>query len=120
MLSLTSSVFRRCCIVSAAKHLNPIIISRPYTKNYDKRILLEPESVEYKFEDERFLRGPSWADEPYLKPTEEEILELTRVKLEREVAMEVKERVDPNVAPFNAVLENVDDGGKFTGVERIP
>lgn len=90
-------------------------------KDYDKRVLLEPESVEYRLEDERFLRGPSWADEPYLQPTEEEALELTRVRLEKEVAMGVKERVDPAVAPFNSVLAGVEDSeGRFTGVERIP
>ena len=89
-------------------------------QNYDKKILLEPNAVEYKYNDSQFLPGPSFADEPYIKPTDEEMIELTRIKMENEIVWDSITKVDPNSAPFNEILEGVDDGGRFTQVEKIP
>lgn len=97
-----------------------ILSSRSISKNYDQRILLEPEELTYRPDDSRFLKGPSWADEPYIKPTDDEMIELTRIKLEREISLSIKEKADTNAEPFNQVFEGVDDGGRFTATERIP
>ena len=91
-------------------------------KTYDKRILLEPEDIEYRHDDaeDKFLRGQSFADEPYIRPTADEIVELQRIKLDGEISCEIAHKVDPTAAPFNQVLEGFDDGGRFTKVEKIP
>ena len=73
--------------------------------------------VEYKYGDSRFLPGPSFADEPYIKPTDEEMIELNRVKFDND--FEKYTQVDPNSKPFNEVLTGTDDNGRFTDVERV-
>lgn len=101
------------------KHNQIVTSSNRWTKKYDKQIKLDPLDVTYKYEDSQFLPGPSFANQPYLKPTEDEIVELTRIKLEQEISRDMITKVNPHEAPFNEVLEGVEDAGKYTQVERV-
>ena len=96
---------------------------RTIKKNYDKPVLLPPEEVEYKPSDPRFLKGPSWRDEPYVKLTQDEMYELSHKQLKPEKEMETAvnlTKIDPNSEPFNKVFEGTADGGNFTKSEVIP
>lgn len=89
------------------------------TKNYDKTIKLKPINVEYRYDDSQFLKGPSWADEPYIRPTDDEIVELTRMKMEKEISNQIHMECDPESKPFSQVFEGNEDDGMFTKTERI-
>ena len=91
-----------------------------HTKNYDEKRYLKPKDVKYDPNDPRFMPGPRPQDEPYVKLTEEEMVEINRVKTEREYTDQSYTTVDPNSAPFNQVFVGQDDGGKFTATEIIP
>lgn len=96
-----------------------LMVKRSYIGDYDKKKKLLPKDVTYKYGDDRFLKGPTYNDEPFLKPTEDEIIELTRVKLEDEIMAEQITKVDPQQEPFTEVLEGFPDTGKFTKVETV-
>ena len=88
------------------------------SKDYDKKIKLNPIDVEYRYDDSQFLKGPSWADEPFIRPTDDEIVELTRLKTEKEVSDQIRMQCDPESEPFRQVFEGNEDHGMFTKTER--
>lgn len=80
---------------------------------------MNPIDVEYRYDDSQFLKGPSWADEPFIRPTDDEIVELTRMKMEKEITSKVKMECDPDSEPFQQVFEGNEDHGMFTKTEPI-
>ncbi|KAJ6224321.1 hypothetical protein RDWZM_002866 [Blomia tropicalis] len=120
MFTLTSQKFSQ---VSLRLIVNPLankVFRRSYIKDYDKKILLEPDNVEYRYDDNRFLPGPRYSNEAYIKPTDEEIVEMNRIKLDIEIENQSIVKVDPLAKPYNQVLKGYEDGGRFTKTELIP
>ncbi|KAI7685940.1 hypothetical protein SSS_00479 [Sarcoptes scabiei] len=111
----------RCLAAYRSQSINQRLIyltSIREGKNYDKAIKLNPIDTEYRFDDDRFLPGPFYANEPYIKPTDDEIVELNSMKMPSDVHSDLLIKVDPNQEPFREVFEGNEDSDRFTTVKR--
>ena len=88
-------------------------------KNYDKPKQLLPPRIEYKYKDSKFFDEHKLEDEPYLKLNEEEICDLSKVKLEKDYPDRHWTSVDINEEPFRQILVGNEDEKGFTQTETI-
>jgi len=92
---------------------------RYINKNYDKPKRLMPQHIQYKYKDSRFWDEHHLEDEPYLKMTDEEVCDLSKVKLEKDYPDRMWTQVDINEEPFRQVLVGNKDEKGFTQTETI-
>lgn len=88
-----------------------------HKKNYDKIVKLRPIDVHYRYDDNQFLSGPNWKNEPYLTLTNDEIIELNKLKFEKDIQPKIE--VDPNKEPFSQIFQGKPDQGQFTICETV-
>lgn len=86
-------------------------------KNYDKLVKLRPIDVHYRYDDNQFLSGPNWKNEPYLTLTDDEIIELKKLKFEKDIQSKIE--VDPNKEPFSQIFHGKPDQGQFTSCQTV-
>jgi hypothetical protein len=118
-------MFRSLLNKNFLRKINIDIISgqkRYINKDYDKVIELMPQEIEYKYKDEdkdsNFFNDQKPEDEPYVRLTDDEIYELSRIKLEKDYPESRWTQVDITQEPYNQIfLTNSDN--KFTKTETI-
>ena len=93
---------------------------RYLNRNYDKPKRLLPQRIQYKYKDSKFFDAEKYRlEQPFVKPTDDEIVELTRVKLEKDYPDRHWTTVDINEEPFRQVMVGNQDEKGFTQVETI-
>ena len=89
------------------------------SKDYDKIKKLLPERIEYKYGDSKFFNEHRLQDEPYLKLTDDEIVEFSKVKLEKDYKDRHFIHIDINEEPYRQVLVGNPDDKGFTQAETV-
>ncbi|XP_054156396.1 uncharacterized protein LOC128954822 [Oppia nitens] len=92
---------------------------RRYIRDYDKVVRLLPEQVKYDYKNSRFFNEHQLEDEPYLKYTDDQMLDLTKIKLEKDYPNRHIEQVDINADPYRQILVGQPDDKGFTETEVV-
>jgi hypothetical protein len=91
---------------------------RYINKDYDKVVELMPKEIEYKYKDSNFFNEQKPEDEPYVRLTDDEIYDISRVKLEKDYPESRWTQVDITQEPYNEIFSENSDN-KFTKTETI-
>ena len=86
---------------------------------YDKVVKLFPPKIEYNYKDPKFWSDHQLTDEPYIPISDDEMVELQKVKLEKDYPDRHYTKIDINEEPFRQVLVDTEDNGRFTQTETI-